>query len=100
MSDAEDFVRRFTRNARERLAAIRPEAIVLTMYLVYEHPLDYPEGYVVRAWHIVRGHTEPVPDPQSWKAPTLALARAAIPEGLFNIGRRPGDDNHILEVWT
>lgn len=95
-----DFMRRFTRNAREKLGGIPPEAIVLTQYTIYERPRDYPEGYVVRAFHIVRGQTEPLPDPGSWKVATLELARAVIPEGLVNIGRQPGDDIHILEVWT
>jgi hypothetical protein len=98
--DVNDFMRRFSRGARERFAAIPPDAVVMTMWIVYDHPRDYPEGYVVRAWHIVRGQTEPVPDPASWSVATLELARLVIPEGLVNIGRQPGDDNHILEVWT
>lgn len=95
-----DFMRRFSRNAREKLAGIPAEAIVLTQYTIYERPRDYPDGYVVRAWHIVRGHTEPVADPGAWHVPTLEQARAVIPPGLFRLGRQPGDDENILEVWT
>jgi hypothetical protein len=98
--DLGDFMRRFTRDARERLAGIPEDAIVLTQYTIYERPRDYPDGYVVRAFHIVRGHTEPVPDPGAWHVPTLERARSVIPDGLFRIDRLPGDDPNILEVWT
>lgn len=98
--DLSDFMRRFTRNARERLAGIPEDAIVLTQYTIYERPRDYPEGYVVRAFHIVRGQTAPVPDPGSWKVATLELARGVIPEGMTRLDRYPGDDPNILEVWT
>jgi hypothetical protein len=30
----------------------------------------------------------------------LAAARRALPEGLVNIGRMPGDDPVIFEVWV
>lgn len=94
-----DFMQRFAQNARERLIASGAE-VVLTQYIVYEHPRDYPQGYVVRAWHLVRGQTEPLPDPGSWKVATLDLARAVIPDGMVNVGRLPGDDATVLEVWT
>lgn len=95
-----DFMRRFTRDARERLAGIPEDAIVLTQYTIYERPRDYPEGFVVRAFHIVRGQTEPVPDPGAWHVPTLEQARKLIPEGMARLDRYPGDDPKIVEVWT
>jgi hypothetical protein len=29
--------------------------VVLTQYTIYERPADYPDGFVVRQWHVVRG---------------------------------------------
>lgn len=96
MSD--DFIRRFARGARRRFPA--GVEVVLTQYVIYDHPADYPTGYVVRAWHIVSGRSEPVADAQAWYVPDVETARAIVPEGLVNIGRYSNDDDKILEVWT
>jgi hypothetical protein len=74
--------------------------VVLTQYVIYERPKDYPESFVVREWYIVRGRDEPVPGSLVKVAETLGDARAAIPDGLFNVGRQPGDDSVIVETWT
>lgn len=73
---------------------------VLTMYVVTENPRDYPGKFVVRESLIVRGRTEPVPGGVVVVADTLGDARAALPDGLYNLGRQPGDDPVIVEVWT
>jgi hypothetical protein len=73
--------------------------VVLTQYTIYERPADYPDGFVVRQWHVVRGRDEPVPG-EAATAATLGDARALVPDGLFNLGRQPGDDSTIVETWT
>lgn len=74
--------------------------VVLTQYTIYERPKDYPDGFVVREWHIVRGRDTPVAGAVVATVDTLGDARAAVPDGLYRIGRQPGDDPVIVEVWT
>lgn len=78
----------------------REPEVVLTQYTIYERPSDYPESFVVREWHIVRGRDEPVAGGVVAVAKTLGDARLAVPDGLINIGRQPGDDSVIVETWT
>lgn len=73
---------------------------VLTQYTIYERPKDYPESFVVREWHIVRGRDTPVAGAVVAVVDTLGDARAAVPGHLYRIGRQPGDDPVIVEVWT
>lgn len=87
----------------------------LTIWTIYERPLDYPQGYVVRRFLIggsVRCEkcladvphgtpAEPCPnaDRVAQLAPDLRRARALVPPGKVRQARSPGDDPAILEVW-
>lgn len=70
----------------------------LTQYVIYEHPLDYPEHFVVRRWEIGEGKILAAKEPLGI-APTLESARAMLPEGLYRIARDKRDDPAIAEVW-
>ena len=74
--------------------------IVLRQWVIYDHPRDYPDGYVVREWHIVRGSDTPVVTDNARTAASIEGARAWVPEGLICIGRYPEDDPNIAAVWT
>lgn len=63
------------------------------LFVVYDHPSDFPHCYVVRRWN---GN---IPSREFCVAPTLEGARAAIPAHCANLGRMPGEDPVILEVW-
>lgn len=65
----------------------------LPMITVYKHPEDYPEQYVARVWDVNK------PTHIIALADTLEELREAIPEGMYNLGRRPQDDPCIVEVW-
>lgn len=69
----------------------------LDQYVVYDHPADHPDKWVVRRWEIHAGSEHPR---ESWTADTLEDARSIVPAHLVNIGRFPGDDPAIYEVWT
>jgi hypothetical protein len=69
----------------------------LELYTIYERPLDYPYGYVVRRFEI-RGGVEPVAC-EGWYVPTLAAARNCVPPNLHCLGRAPGDESQIVETW-
>jgi hypothetical protein len=69
----------------------------LRQYTIYDHPRDYPDAFVVRAWEIGPGTMTPG---QPRTAPTLEAARKLIPPGLYCLGRAADDDSTIVETWT
>jgi hypothetical protein len=77
-----------------------PGGLVLDMWVIYEHPKDHPEHYVLRRWRLYRGQPDATPDPEFLLCPTLELARAAVPPGTFNLGRSLEQDPVIKEVWV
>ena len=69
----------------------------LQQWVVYGHPRDYREGYVVRQWEVGPARVTPG---QAQTAPTLEAARELVPAGLVRVPRAPDDDPAIVEVWT
>lgn len=72
----------------------------LCMYTVYDHPLDYPNDYVVRKCTLIEG--EIVHD---LKVLIVSKDLKIITEmlvgemGLISLGRQPDDDPKILESY-
>ncbi len=66
----------------------------LVMYVIYDHPRDYPHAFVVRMWEDDAPRELPFAI-----QPTLDDARATLPPGLHRIDRHPFDDAVIVEVW-
>lgn len=76
----------------------RPMDRALQMHVIYDHPIDFPEHFVVRVWVIPPLGGE-MPSRGYVLASTIEEARAAIPAGLFCMPRLPDDDPAIVEVW-
>lgn len=78
---------------------VSPDTMIVMQYLfvIYEHPKDFPDAFVVRRWVIGDGPAKATTDMQT--APTLASARDLVPEGYEHIPRTPGQDPVIVEVW-
>lgn len=70
---------------------------LLKMWTIYDHPADYPDGYVARQW-IIAGGGEPYRGPARYR-PSLEEAREAVPPGLYRLDRDPGDDPTVVETW-
>lgn len=68
----------------------------LHLWTIYQHPKDFPEGYVVREW-IQQG--DRVTAGTATRHPTLEEARGFIPPGLYRLMREPGDEPQVLETW-
>lgn len=76
------------------------------MYVVYDHPRDYPDWFVCRIWFV---YDAPAGGPAGGggalqdlflKAETLDAIRVELESrGLHNIGRFADDDPVIVEVW-
>ncbi len=72
----------------------------LAMWTIYDHPLDFPDAWVVRRCFVVRGGgPEPVFDVVPRLASSLGEARSLVPRGLYCQPRYEGDDPFIVETW-
>ena len=72
----------------------------MTQYVIYKHPGDHPDKFVVRRW-LVHFETPPRIERESEAIVVndLEAARDMIPEGFILLGRMEGDDPAIQEVW-
>jgi hypothetical protein len=68
----------------------------LPMWVIYEHPSDYPESFVVRRVHVASGKLIFEKAPGQGR-PCVLERRTERARG--NIGRQKGDDPVIREVW-
>lgn len=73
--------------------------IITTLWVVYEHPEDFPNSYVVRRQYITRGSSVWVDRLPVAVGPDLKSVRSVLPPGLYNLGRQPEDMPQIKEVW-
>jgi hypothetical protein len=71
---------------------------LLSVWTVYDHPSDYPDGFVARRHEAYTDHSV-VATADAVFAPTLEAVRAKLPPGLHCITRSPGDDPVIVESW-
>lgn len=71
----------------------------LTMYTIYEKPLDYPEYFVVRKWKIVRPDINPISDGILGISKTLEGARKLLPADCACLARDESDEPQIVESW-
>lgn len=75
----------------------------LPMWVIYDHPKDFPDCFVARK-HVVVGGLPPGismsgATPETLTADTLAALREKLPPGLTCLTRDLGDDPVILETW-
>lgn len=69
----------------------------ISLWVIYDHPKDHPDAFVVRRWHIDQGIT--MPDKDCLLAESLPEARGLIPYGRFRLPRQEKDDPVIVESW-
>lgn len=70
----------------------------LFMYTVYDHPLDYPDKYVVRRYAVTA--SGPVAGDVVMVNDSLDAIRAVMEKrGLYCLTRHPEDDSKIVETW-
>ena len=74
-------------------------ADVLTIYVIYDHPLDMPDYFVVRAQYAQRDGSVRA-DTKAYGFIELDKARAwCEQQGLVCLARHPDDEPHIVETW-
>jgi hypothetical protein len=70
----------------------------LSMWIVYDHPKDFPDGFIARRHEATADGPHPTGD--MMKATSLEPLRLALAsEGLTRMTRDPDDDPKIVEVW-
>jgi hypothetical protein len=72
--------------------------MMLDMYVVYDHPTDFPNHFVVRHWIIGAGRAKPTDRCVIGK--TLDEVRTAIPAYCVRLERSPEDEPQVLESWV
>lgn len=70
----------------------------IPIYVIYDHPKDYPNHWAVRMQTPVGGG-KILFDRNVFLFETLEAARAALPPGLTHIPREEADDPKIFESW-
>ncbi|MFG7180720.1 hypothetical protein ACGYQ5_14425 [Burkholderia pseudomallei] len=73
--------------------------MVLAMWVVYERPTDYPEGYIARRWTLANGAGLQPSTNEVFTGDSLDDVRRKLPQGLHRIHRDPRDEPQIVEVW-
>lgn len=68
----------------------------LSIWTVYDRPLDYPEKFVARRWLAT---PQPTPTDDILVGDDLMDVRKKLPAGLHCISRQAGDDSCIVETW-
>lgn len=70
----------------------------LPMFVVYDHPSDYPDTFVARAHLTGKGRAEPTAFAiRATELDAIQTAMEAL--GLVKLDRFPQDDPVILETW-
>lgn len=70
----------------------------LIIRTIYQHPADYPDKWVMRAFTILRGGIAAAGEAVT--ADSLEAIRALVPEGCVRLARDPTDDPVIYESWV
>jgi hypothetical protein len=72
--------------------------VLLPMWVVYDHPTDFPHEFVARCHNVdAKGS---YPTDQVLTSMSLDLLRDELAaRGLTPLNRMPGDDPKIVEVW-
>jgi hypothetical protein len=72
------------------------------MWVVYERPSDYPDGFIARLWAVTLTGTMPLPfkDAVLTGATLEEIREKLTPYGLCRLERDPRDEPQIVEVWV
>jgi hypothetical protein len=69
---------------------------MMSIWTIYDHPSDYPDGFIARRHEVARGPTDDMVKADSLEA----LRQHFVNEGLVCIARDPNDDARIVESWV
>lgn len=70
----------------------------MKQYVLYDHPDDFPDHYIVREWNIEEGRIAPKGIFARNKS-LVFLMELMLHEGMIFMNRSEEDDPKILGVW-
>lgn len=80
--------------------ARQPGEVVMSMWVIYDNPTDYPGMYVARMWNVVTGELEPQPTAEIIITANVDdLSDYFLEQGLAFLARAEADDPKIMGVW-
>ena len=71
---------------------------IMSMWVVYDHPLDYPTEFVARRHEVTKEGSRPTNEAMSSHSLDL-LRDELVGRGLTCLTRSPEDDPKIVETW-
>jgi len=71
----------------------------LEMWVVYDHPRDFPNTFVARKWTVGNGRAERPTDDIIVSPEITALRKMLALKGLICTVRHPTDEPQVMEVW-
>lgn len=69
----------------------------MTMWVVYDHPEDFPHCCVARRFEILAGKMQATAEIRM--GATIEIVRTLLPRGLHQLPRWAGDKPSIVETW-
>lgn len=71
----------------------------LAMWTIYDHPADYPDGFIARMHEVAtKGGTHPTS--KTLKGELDELRQLFWRAGLLKVTRHPQDEPQIVETWV
>ena len=70
---------------------------VLSMWAVYNHPKDFPEGYVARRFDCTA--QGPLATQDAYSGELEAIRDTLLRAGLIRLDRQADDEPQIVETW-
>ena len=77
---------------------LRTPVGAIVFWVIWDHPADYPHGYLLRAQWYEPGAGHGVSE-LAWHADDPEKLRAILPPGCVPFMRQDGDPPHLLETW-
>jgi hypothetical protein len=78
----------------------QPGDVLMSVWTVYDHPLDFPEHIVARRFEIIIGELEPRPTPDVYLADDVEMLQQHFTRiGLAFLARVEADDPKIMGIW-
>lgn len=69
----------------------------LSMWTVYDHPKDFPDGFIARRFEVDRDGPKPTMETITGELGAIRLA--FVKAGLTRLTRNPEDEAQIVECW-
>lgn len=74
--------------------------VAFFMWIVYDHPPEYPHYYVVRRWAVMRDDAPPIPDKNPMLANTFDEALELVPpEHRKQVDDFPDDERKVVGIF-